>query len=449
MSKYTRALIFIGSGIIFLLALRYTARIQYITGMGDMRGRVVGARLIKDGRLPYYYSWYPGDTMRYFGGSIVDSPRRVGVISNLTAPPSILRPMTLFADSDEYKIDWGAFVLFHAFFLVSVLLALRYTQRRRWPQVLLLLLPVMLTDGWIYHFFTSQYYILFGFMLMLVSLLLLRRKEMAAGALFALLFLFRFNTVVFSFPFLLLGWRYRRFFAAGTACVLAYGLFVLASPFEQKLWKEYFAALKDHQDVHMGVAPAHPEPLGHIYPLTVLPEEFEGQNYHKLDSLFRKEHIRINFESSNFKMGYEAITGHYPSVIMLQVLLLAAMLLTLLALRLGSGVRKIRDIPPHKLVITGLFFYFLTNFFSTIATVPYHLPQWLAAGVIFAIYAQRLPRVVPVLFMLGMVANFYILPGFRGKHLLGEMILLLSAFWAIAAPGRNPDAGPQATVAGK
>ena len=33
---------------------------------GDLRNRVVGARLIHDGQSPYFYKWKPQDGMRYY-----------------------------------------------------------------------------------------------------------------------------------------------------------------------------------------------------------------------------------------------------------------------------------------------------------------------------------------------------------------------------------------------
>src|SRR5215467_6462451 len=50
---------------------------------GDLRNRVVAARLQKDGRLPYFYKWKKGDSERYL------DPLNTGDIkvSNITASP--------------------------------------------------------------------------------------------------------------------------------------------------------------------------------------------------------------------------------------------------------------------------------------------------------------------------------------------------------------------------
>src|SRR6187549_2846741 len=50
---------------------------------GDLRNRVVGARLQKDGKDPYFYKWKKEDGFRYF------DPANQGplAVSNITATP--------------------------------------------------------------------------------------------------------------------------------------------------------------------------------------------------------------------------------------------------------------------------------------------------------------------------------------------------------------------------
>ena len=40
--------------------------------MGDLRNRVVGARIIEDGGSPYFYKWKPGDPLRYYDPQAFD-----------------------------------------------------------------------------------------------------------------------------------------------------------------------------------------------------------------------------------------------------------------------------------------------------------------------------------------------------------------------------------------
>jgi hypothetical protein len=426
MNKVLRVAIIALLACVFVFGIKYSAHIQSITGMGDLRSRVVGARHIKDGQSPYYHSWYPGDSLRYFSGSFVDTPRvKEKELANLTASPFMLRCMTVFADADEYKIDWGFFITFHLFFVISIVLALFYTPAKKRLLCLLLFVPFIITDGWIYHFYVVQHYIPYGFLFTIISILLFKNKQVAAGVLFAILFLLRLNTLLFAIPFLLLGFHYRKFLLTSFSGVVIYAVFVLFNPFEKKLWLDYFSSLKIHQAEQM--VENVPAIQGNFYTLPLLPRNFEGTDYLKLDSLMRKENFSINKESSNFKNAYQAATGHYPSIITLQLLLLASIAIILLWYIFQIRKKGREYVPTYKLVITGLLFYFLSNFFSTVAIVPYHLPQWWATAVVYAIYAERIPKLSILLFLAGILLNNHFAPDFRGRHLLAEMLLLASA----------------------
>jgi hypothetical protein len=438
MNKVLRITVLALLALVFIFGIKYVAHIQSITGMGDLRSRVVGARHIKDGHSPYYHSWYPGDSLRYFSGSYVDTPRvKEKELANLTASPVMLRGMTIFADADEHKIDWGFFIAFHLFFIISIVLALYYTPAKKRLLGLFLLVPFIITDGWIYHFYVVQHYIPYGFLLTVIILLLLRNKQLAAGVLFAILFLLRLNTLLFAIPFVLLAFRYRKFIITSFTGVAIYAVFVLLNPFEKKLWLDYFSSLKIHQAEQM--VEDVPAIQGNFYTLPLLPRNFEGTDYIKLDSLMRKENFSINKESSNFKNAYQALTGRYPSVTILQLLLIASIAVILLWYIFQIRKKGNEYVPTYKLAITGLLFYFLSNFFSTVATVPYHLPQWWAMAVIYAIYAQRIPKLTIILFLAGILLNNHFAPDFRGRHLLAEILLLGSALTVVFLPERKAD----------
>lgn len=426
--------------LVFIFGIKYSAHIQSITGMGDLRSRVVGARYIKDGDSPYYHSWYPGDSLRYFYGSYIDTPRvKEKELANLTASPPMLWCMTIFADQDEYKIDWGFFIAFHLFFIISIALALYYTPAKKRVLCLFLLIPFIITDGWIYHFYVVQHYMLYSFLLTIIAILLLRNRQFAAGVLFAILFLFRLNTLLFAVPFLLLGFHYRKFIITSFSAVCIYAIFVLLNPFENKLWSDYFSSLQIHQ-AHQMVEDV-PATQGNVYTLPLLPRNFEGTDYIKLDSLMQKENFSINKESSNFKSIYKIITGYYPSITALQLLLIASIAIILVWYILKIKKKGKEYIPTYKLIVTGLLFYFLSNFFSTVHMVPYYLPQWWAMAVIYAIYAERIPKLTIILFLAGLLLNNHFAPDFRGRHLLAEMLLLASAMVVVFLPERKTDSG--------
>lgn len=435
-SPFVRNLILLILVVIAVLGFLQNLKIQQLAGMGDMRGRVAGARLILDGKLPYYYNWYPGDPVRYYYGGEVDSPRVAPtVVSGLTAPPAFLRAIGPIANAEQYKIDWGAFYLFHILWLCGLVFTLSKVSRDKWYIVLLLMVPFLWSDGWMNQVLISQYYALFGFMLLAIGLLLLRNKQIAAGLLFAVLILFRLNTLVFVLPFLIAAWYYRKFLFSSATGLLVYAVFVAVTPFEKQLWQQYFSSLKDHQELHMGKMP--PAPMARIVTLPTLPTIVEGQDYHAMDKAYKESDIRIFMEASNFKQGYKAVMGRQPPAMMLSICLLGTILFVWVWM---YRKRKMRtdafDFPEYKHVLAGMLFYFLSSFFSTISNASYQFPQWLAVAVILGLYQTKIATKAILLFVFGVLVNCYWFPDFRGKHLISEVCLLAATLWVIIMPSR-------------
>lgn len=403
-------------------------KIQQSAGWGDMRNRVVGARLMMDGKLPYYYHWYPGDSLRYVTNMIIDTNRDFHRVSHVTAAPFFHHLIAPVANTNQYIFDKGAFVLFNFFFLLSVLLALRYTGKGQYHITLLLLVPLMFTDGWRHHFITVQYYMLFGFLLTMISLLVLRKQQVLAGLLFAALFLLRLNTLVFLLPFIICAGKYKKLLLTTFAGVAVYAIFVFANPSEKSNWQEFFTALKDHSDMHMGMLPVEKQDLD-ILPL--LPDFYEGQDKVQIRDVGEKANFRVDPEVTNFKNGYKVVTKHTAPVLLLQCLLLGSIGLVWLWSALKIRKSGLSGFDPFRLVIAGLLFYFLSNFFSTVGVGPYQLPQWWAMAVIYAVYYNRISRIAIVLYLCGIALNFYFLPQFAGRHLFAEILLLSSAVFAL------------------
>jgi hypothetical protein len=445
MKKLSTAAIVVLTLLIIVFGTWRSAQLQYQTGMGDMRGRVVGARLVKEGKLPYYYTWQPGDSLKYFFNQLVDTQRIVPPpVSGLTASPAFLQALGPVAFLQQYKIDWGAFVLFHVFFLIGIALALRYSKKQNWPYVLLIMVPMIITDGWLGNFVTVQYYMLFGFLLFMIAWLLLRKQQIIAGILFAILILWRPTALVFAFPFVIFGLKYIRFLSGTFISLAIYAVAVLSSPFQKSLWQQYFVALKAHQAIHM--SDTYTESKDRIATLPFLPNPFEGEDYFKLDSIQKVHPIYVYPEASSFKSAYNSVIGHKPSGSLLLALLFASAGSVWLWLFLKFRKEKNDADMEYKIILAGMLFYFLSSFFSSITSASYQFPQWWAVAAIFGIFYHRIPKSAYMLFLIGLVLNFYLLPGFKGKHFLSEIFLLLATCWAVVAPFRKTEEGPESAA---
>src|SRR5579863_4030213 len=68
----------------------------------DLRNRIVGARIIRDGQSPYFYKWRPADGIRYYDHQNFDSNK----VSNITATPFFHQLITPMAEMPQWKIAW-------------------------------------------------------------------------------------------------------------------------------------------------------------------------------------------------------------------------------------------------------------------------------------------------------------------------------------------------------
>src|SRR5579859_2004065 len=89
-------------GLVLAHAIYRDMRLEY-EYCGDLRGRIVGARLIKDGKSPYFYKWRAGDGVRYYDPQNF-TPTKV---SSMTATPffhHLLMPLAELPEREASKI---------------------------------------------------------------------------------------------------------------------------------------------------------------------------------------------------------------------------------------------------------------------------------------------------------------------------------------------------------
>ena len=118
---------------------------------GDLRNRVVGARLIHDGQSPYFYKWKPQDGMRYYDPESFTN----SIISNTTASPFLHTLVLPFCNLSQRTISrWWLFGQY-AILIFMALLACRYAQGIAKSATLLITAVFPYTDGWIRHVLTD------------------------------------------------------------------------------------------------------------------------------------------------------------------------------------------------------------------------------------------------------------------------------------------------------
>ncbi|KAA5536113.1 DUF2029 domain-containing protein [Taibaiella lutea] len=412
--------------IVGVLGIIRTNTIQRSAGSGDFRNRVQGARLMKDGIIPYYYHWHPGDPVRYVSEHDIDTSHRRRV-SMCTSSPLFHRVLGPFADYNEPVIDRGIFILFYAFLVIMALLT--WYKSKNLLLTLLFFVPFLFSDGWCHHITLVQNYFLFGFLFFLVSFTILKKHYFFAGLLFALLFLFRLNSIVFAIPFILLFRQYKHFILGLASGLLIYVSILAFFPFERKNWTEYFSALQEHTKVHLGQLP-HEQRYYNIDSL--LPFPFEGENFAAME--IKRQHTPstwVNPEASNFSLIYKFILKRQPPVLLLNGLLGFCYLSVIAAFFFVKRKQKDYNISIEQVLLTGLLFYGLSCFFSPIISNPYQMPQWMTVAALIIIFNRKIPRWLIVFFFLGIFVDLVYFPNIRGKHAISDVIFMFSTFLII------------------
>src|SRR5580692_8359139 len=225
------AWICVSLGAIVALWYALTRDIRYSREyMGDLRNRVVGARLIKDGYSPYFYKYSPGDPVRYYDPQAFD----IYFVSICTSTPFLHRLLIPLADWPFATIMRIWLVVLYLLYVAMVVYAFAIA---RAPSarvaVLAIALLFLLTNAWELHTKYGQTYLLIPALAMLTFAL--RRWPVLAGLAAAALVMVRPNAILFVLPFLLMRNFKWSFIVPGVVALT----WVLLSPRERGLWQDY------------------------------------------------------------------------------------------------------------------------------------------------------------------------------------------------------------------
>jgi hypothetical protein len=168
----------------------------------DLRNRVIGARLIYDGKLPYYYKWKASDGIRYYDPGFFSD----GKLSNITASPFFHQLMIPLCNLPQAVISvlWVVIQYLVFFCIVAISISFGKSAEKKFIIAAVGLL-FLFTDAWKQHVFYGQMYIFIPFFLAVFTYFFYRAKNTAAyifcGAIAAVLILIGPNFIIFFLPF--------------------------------------------------------------------------------------------------------------------------------------------------------------------------------------------------------------------------------------------------------
>jgi len=417
MTPFTRIAFRVAMFMLLVLAAWRDIRYEKLYPI-DLRNRVVGARLIYDGKLPYFYKWQQQDGMRYY------DPQNIGevIISNITASPFLHELMLPFCNLSQRTISIIWLYLQYAILISMGLLAWKYSRRE---ETLLVTAAFPFTDAWVRHIITGQYYLLIPFLLFLIYILLSRwKKPWMAAALAVMLVLIRPFAAVFFIPMLFILPETRRFIIACFVIGAAYALFVLASPFQRELYKDYDRYLK------LAVRAHQDKPVPHVpYARDPHFKMLEGFDMSAIIYNGARDRIPSRNEHGNFFVIYKLIFHKQLPEVWLMVGTLVSTLLILLFFYFATARGK-RSL--YQCMLAGFVIYMVAEMFLPVHRHQYNTVQFLFPLMLVAMHERGRHL---VLISIGLLLNMINWEIFPMKNTVGELLMLAGCLWALTPPG--------------
>lgn len=392
----------------------------------DLRNRVVGARLQKDGKLPYFYKWKPGDGMRYYDPNNFDSLR----VATITASPffhQLLYPVVEWKQRTISRF-WVALQYVLLFIMTGMALALSQNVFQKMA-VLAAAISFLYTEAWINLIAPGQNYLFIPFFAMLCYVCL-RKTNNSIAAFFAGLFaislvLIRPNTVIMFLPLLFMAGRFSlRYKVVFFVPVLLMLGLIAGSSFQRALWKDYANGLSEQLKLHqqLGVA----KQINARDPKFA---EWEGWNMAEVDKEFEKTSYVNYSENGNF---FVLVRDGLHMKLSPRFLTISSFSLMGLLLLMFFFYRRKTGYLLFNLVIFGFCLYMLSDLFSPIFRHQYYTVQWFFPILLAASGYSKTYKWLYFVIGLGLILNIINSPYIKMEHSIGEYIifaaLLLLAF---------------------
>jgi Glycosyltransferase family 87 len=417
-----------------LFVLQYVIRrdIRYSKEYrADLRNRIVGARMIEDGRSPYFYHWKSGDGLRYYDPQAFDTNQP----SISTSTPFLHHLLTPIADLPQARILNVWLVIQYVLLTVMTGLALRLAGTAEQRQaVLLLVLIFLVTNAWKSHIREGQTYLLIPFFALAAYVFIRPPRTIgrgaAAGAAAACLALLRPNTLVFLLPFLFLLQRYPfSWKAAFLVPVLLLGGWVLLSPRENSLWHDYARMVQEQIKVHQDLPRtiAHHDPDPHF-------KGWEGVDMPAANSASEAGPVKVYSENGNFFVLFRNVFHRKLSVAALEGMCITV-IIALLAVY--AFQRPWQGWELSRVAIFAYCLYMITDLFSPVYRHQHYEVQWLMPLLIAAATWQEQKKLWYGLLFVGLFLGCIHLPFIKMENTIGEYLILAALLGISLLPARS------------
>jgi hypothetical protein len=387
----------------------------------DLRNRVVGARIIRDGHSPYFYKWDKHDGIRYYDPDNDDPDHcEGGKLSVITATPffhQLLYPLSELPQLRIFRI-WLIieYLILAGMTLFFLVLARTPVQK---AAVLFIAILFLFTEAWYIHIYYGQYYLFIPFLAMLFYGLMQDHRNLlvavVAGLAAISLILIRPNALLFFLPFLLLRKTYtRNYLIAFFIPVLLLTTWSLLDKNEYHLWEDYRQAVAQHTAAHLRLQPFINGTGDH--PTFTDWEGIDGT---------RIPQPLVNSgdnENGNFFLLFRRLYKPTLGLVTLQILSLCGILGVLAAFLLRHRAADRYSMP--QVAILGYCLYMISDLFSPIYRFQYYTVQWIFPLLLAAAVYDRRDRWAFLLLLTGLGLNVINIDWTGKEHSLGEYLML-------------------------
>ncbi len=388
---------------------------------GDLRNRIVGARLQKDGQPPYFYKWKKEDGFRYYDPQNFDTLK----VSNITASPFFHQLLYPIADLPQRVISKIWLAIEYLMLLIMIAIGLSLAKKRNQkPAVTIAASLFLYTNAWTGHISAGQLYLAIPFLALLFFYLINKSSYIVnaifAGLCAATLLLIRPTTIIFFLPFLFIANRYAiKFKVAFVISGLLIFILAFGSHRERSYWMNYKTALSEQLKSHQGLHPAFQ--LNESDPR---PVKWEGWDAEQIAEDASRFHYNYNNEHGNvFVFINTSLKTKIP------VWLLAVFAGTFIILLLSAFFKRYpysSSFNIRYIAILAFCLYMITDIFSPIHRFQYNASQWLFPLLLIASAYHPSRKKIYVGIIVGLVLNSINLSFMPMEKTMGEYIVFLS-----------------------
>jgi hypothetical protein len=386
---------------------------------GDLRNRIVGSRIIKDGGSPYFYKWKKGSGFRYYDPNNFDAWRP----SITASTPFLHQLLTPLVEMPQARISKWWLVIEYLMLTAMVLLFLGQARTTRQKQAVLLVgLLFLLTNAWERHTSFGETYLCIPFFATLFYVCWRKIDKplwaAAAGIAAASLVLVRTNTLLFFIPFIFLVRNIqRRSLVAFFLPVTMLAGWTLLDRHELYLWQDYSRMLSEQIRIHQGLEVPRqqndPDPKFSIW------EEVDMQ---AADELIRTDPVTVYSENGNAFVIYEHLFHRkLPVPVLYSLALLVIVCLAAIFYYLRRSGKALDA--PHT-AIFGFCLYMISDLFSPVHRHQYYTVQWLFPLLLAAALFSRPLRSYYILLLTALLLNCVHLPIIKMGNTIGEYLML-------------------------